>query len=81
MEKKPRTPVERAAAAVERATDRELPDLIPAERRGLWVALVVFASKRLREFDLAAEANRGIKPPLDLNAIAAAEGEGMPPQV
>jgi hypothetical protein len=80
MQAKQRTPVERAAAAVERAIDRELPRLIPAERRALWVALVVAASKRLRDYDRSAEAN-GLKPVGDpvAHALAVAEDEGMPP--
>lgn len=55
-----RTPVERAALAVQRAIDRELPVLIPLERRGLWAALITHALQRLKEFDAQAEANRGI---------------------
>ena len=56
-----RTPLERAALAVQRAIDRELPSLDPRDRRALWGGLMVYTAKRLREFDAQAEANRGIK--------------------
>ena len=85
---KPRTPVERAGAAIERAIDRELPGLIPTDRRALWAAIRIHAMNRLREFDKSAEANLGASTEFDKypranedDAIRAAEGEGMPPEI